>query len=65
MKLSALGTGLETTSETRIGASENTSETEDKNQIKNRFMSSQTFHRTPGDRVREITVGVRFCNTPY
>jgi hypothetical protein len=36
------------------------STTDDENQIKNRFISSQTFHRTTGGRVREITVGERF-----
>jgi hypothetical protein len=36
------------------------SETDDKNKIQKRFISSQTFHRTPGGRVREITVEVQF-----
>jgi hypothetical protein len=36
------------------------SETDDKNQIKNRFISSQAFHRTPGGRVRKITTGEQF-----
>jgi hypothetical protein len=36
------------------------SETDDKNQIKKQCISLQVFHRTPGRRVREITVGERF-----
>jgi hypothetical protein len=36
------------------------SEINDKNQIKNRFISSQTFHRTPDERVQKITTGVQF-----
>jgi hypothetical protein len=36
------------------------SETDDKNQIKNRFISSQVFHRTPGGRVQKITAGEQF-----
>jgi hypothetical protein len=59
-KLSALGTGLGTVAETQNGASENTCEIDDNNQIKNQSVSSQVFHRTPGRRVRETTVGERF-----
>jgi hypothetical protein len=36
------------------------SETDDKDQIKNRFISSQLFNRTADGRVYEITVGKRF-----
>jgi hypothetical protein len=36
------------------------SDTDDKNQIKNRFISSQLFHRTLDERVWEITVEERF-----
>jgi hypothetical protein len=36
------------------------SDTDDKNQIKNRFISSQLFRRTLDGRVREITVEERF-----
>jgi hypothetical protein len=32
----------------------------DKNQLKKQFISSQAFHRTPGVRAQEITVGDRF-----
>jgi hypothetical protein len=56
-KLSALGTGLETAAETRHGGSKTTSKTDDKNQIKNRFISSQAFQRTTGGHVQEITAG--------
>jgi hypothetical protein len=35
-------------------------EISDENQIENRFISSQTFHRTPSGCVREITVGEQF-----
>jgi hypothetical protein len=33
---------------------------DDKNWIKEQIISSQAFHRTPGERVREITAGERF-----
>jgi hypothetical protein len=56
-KLSALGTELRTIAETWHGGSKTTSKTDDKNQIKNQFISSQVFHRTPGGHVREITAG--------
>jgi hypothetical protein len=50
-KLSALRTGLRTTAEIWNGASKTTSEINDKNWIKEKFISSQVFHRTPGARV--------------
>jgi hypothetical protein len=46
---------LETTAETQIDAGKKTCETDDKNQIKNQFMTSQTFHRTAYRRVQETT----------
>jgi hypothetical protein len=46
--------------ETQIGASKNTCEIDDKNQIKEQYLSSQAFHRTPSGRVRQITARVRF-----
>jgi hypothetical protein len=51
-KLSAFGTGLGTAVEARNGASKTTYEIDDKNQIEEQFISSQTFHKTPG--VREL-----------
>jgi hypothetical protein len=33
---------------------------DNKNQIEERFMSSQVFHRTTGGRVQKITAGERF-----
>jgi hypothetical protein len=45
---------------TRDGTGKDLSETDDKTQIEDRFISSQAFHRTPGGRVREITAGVQF-----
>jgi hypothetical protein len=59
-KLSAFGTRLGITVETRNSASKTTCDIEDKNQIEEQFISSQSFHRTLGERVREITVGKRF-----
>jgi hypothetical protein len=41
---------------TRIGASKNTCEIDNKNRIKELYISSQTFHRTPGGRVQKITI---------
>jgi hypothetical protein len=51
---------LGTTAETRDGTGKDPSDTDDKNQIKNRFISSQIFHRTPDGRARKITVRVQF-----
>jgi hypothetical protein len=59
-ELSTLRTGLGTTTETRIGASRNTCEIDDKNWIKEQFISSQIFHRTPRGRVQKITVREQF-----
>jgi hypothetical protein len=55
-QLSAHGTRLGTAAETRINASKNMSETEDENQIKTQFMSSQVFRRTLYARVQEAAV---------
>jgi hypothetical protein len=54
-KLSVLGTGLETTAETRIDTSTNTYEINDKNQIKEQYIYSQSFHQIFGRRVQKIT----------
>jgi hypothetical protein len=43
--------------ETQNGCSKITSKTDDKNQIKNRFITPQIFHQTHGGRVQEITAG--------
>jgi hypothetical protein len=51
---------LGTVAETRNDASKTTREIDDKNQLKKQFISSQSFHRTPGGRVRETTAGERF-----
>jgi hypothetical protein len=59
-ELSALETVLEIVADTRNGASENAREIDDKNQIKTQFVSSQIFHRTPGERVQKTTAGERF-----
>jgi hypothetical protein len=59
-KLSALRTGLGTAAETHNSASESTCKIDDKNRIEEQFISSQAFHRTPGGRVRETTVGEQF-----
>jgi hypothetical protein len=59
-KLSTFGTGLGIATETRNGASKTTREIDDKNRLKQQFISSQAFHRTPGGRVREPTAGERF-----
>jgi hypothetical protein len=40
--------------------SKTTCEIDDKNQIEEQFMSSQTFHRTLGERIRKITVKEQF-----
>jgi hypothetical protein len=59
-KLSAFGTVLETTAETKNGASETTCKIDDKNRLEKQFISSQTFHRTPDGRVQKTTMGERF-----
>jgi hypothetical protein len=59
-KLSAIGIGLGTTAETHNNASETTCKIDNKNRIKEQFISSQTFHRTPGGRVRKTTTGEQF-----
>jgi hypothetical protein len=59
-KLSVLGTGLGTTAETRIDTSTNTYEINDKNQIKEHYIYSQSFHQIFGGRVQKITVEERF-----
>jgi hypothetical protein len=33
---------------------------DDKNRVKEQYISSQAFHRTPGGRVGEITAGEQF-----
>jgi hypothetical protein len=50
-ELSAFGTKLGITAETRNGASKTTCEIDDKNRIEEQFISSQVFHRTPSMRV--------------
>jgi hypothetical protein len=55
--MSALKTGLGTTAETQNGTNKDTCEINDKNQIKEQYISSQAFYQTPDGRVREITVG--------
>jgi hypothetical protein len=59
-QLSALRTGLGTVTETRISVDKTTSEIDDKRRIEKRFISSQSFQRTPGERIWEITVSERF-----
>jgi hypothetical protein len=54
-QLSALETGLGITVETQNDASKNTCETDDKNQTKTQFISSQVFYRTSCGRVQETT----------
>jgi hypothetical protein len=44
----------------RKGASKTTREIDNKNQLEKKFISFQTFHRTPGGRVQETTAGERF-----
>jgi hypothetical protein len=46
--------------ETQNGASKTTREIDDKNRLEKQFISSQTFHRAPGGRVRETTTGEQF-----
>jgi plasmid maintenance system antidote protein VapI len=55
-ELLILGAGLGVAMETWIDIDKNTCETDDENQIKTQFMSSQAFHRIPCGRVRETTV---------
>jgi hypothetical protein len=55
-ELLVLRTGLGIAAETQINASKNTCETGDKNQTKNLFISSQTFHQTTCERVQKTTV---------
>jgi hypothetical protein len=54
-QLSTLEIGLGTTVETQNDASKNTCETDDKNQTKTQFISSQVFYRTSCERVQETT----------
>jgi hypothetical protein len=58
--LFALEIELGTASETQISGGKKTCKINDKNQLKSLFMSSQTFHRTPGGRIQEITAGEQF-----
>jgi hypothetical protein len=51
---------LVTTAETRNGASKTTCKINDKNRLEKQFISSQSFHRTPGGRVRETTAREQF-----
>jgi hypothetical protein len=51
---------LVTATEIWNGASKTTSEIDDKNRIEKQFTSSQTFHRTSGGRIWEITARERF-----
>jgi hypothetical protein len=46
--------------ETQNGTGKDPSDTDDKNQIENRFISSHTFHRTSDERVQEITAEEQF-----
>jgi hypothetical protein len=55
-ELLVLRTGLGNTAETRINASKKTSETDDENQTKTQFMSSQAFRQTPCGRVQEAAI---------
>jgi hypothetical protein len=50
---------LGTIAETCDNIGKDPSEIDDKNQIEDRFISSQVFHRTPGGHVREITAGAQ------
>jgi hypothetical protein len=59
-KLSAFGSGLGNTPETRNGASEITWEFDNINRLRKQFISSRAFHRTLGGRVRETTSGEQF-----
>jgi hypothetical protein len=55
-KLSALGTRLETTAE-KIDVGKTRCKIDDKNRIEEQFIYSQSFHRIPVERVREVTTG--------
>jgi hypothetical protein len=46
-----LETGLGITVKIRIGVSKNTCNIDDKNRIKEQYISSQSFHRTPDEHV--------------
>jgi hypothetical protein len=46
--------------ETQDGTGKDPSEANDENQIEKQFISSHAFHRTPGGRIWEITVGEWF-----
>jgi hypothetical protein len=59
-KLSALGTRLGTATKTQINASRTSCEIDDKNRIKELSISSQSFNRTIGGRVRKNTAGEQF-----
>jgi hypothetical protein len=56
----AIRTSLGTTAKTQIGASQNTSEIDNENQIKEQFKSLLIFHRTPDERIQKITMVERF-----
>jgi hypothetical protein len=56
----ALRTGLGTAAEIQIGVNKNTCEIDDKNRIKEQFISSQVFYRTTGGRVQKITTEEQF-----
>jgi hypothetical protein len=45
---------------TQNGTGKDPSDTDDKNQIENQFISQQSFHRTPDGRVQKITVEEQF-----
>jgi hypothetical protein len=59
-QLSALRMGLGTTADTRISAGKTTNNIDVNRRIERRFISSQSFHRTPGGRIQEITRGEQF-----
>jgi hypothetical protein len=56
----AIGTSLGTTAETQIGTSQNTSEIDNENQIKEQFKSLLSFHRTPDKRIQKIIMIEQF-----
>jgi hypothetical protein len=55
-----LRTGLGTATEIQIGVSKNTCEIDDKNRIKEQFISSQLFYRTTGGHVQKIITKEQF-----